>query len=1097
MIHFNNLLQRTWGTSQMLALAICMFLGLSTASQAQVNLTAPGALYAQDFNGADLASTQWVQFDENNDGATNCPTGAAGGNGRWNLVTVPCQSSNQNNVARGGTGKTLAYEFKTPNAANDWVFSPAFQLGGGSQYKFIYYYRSAGTNFPEKMKAMVTSNNTPANAITGVPASAPLKDYPSVVASAYTKDSIMFTPTNAGTFYLAFKAESDADQFFLAIDDVSVQNMTIPANDVSVINITTTATVASCATFLANTTFTVRVKNNGTAAQTNFNVAWKIERGTTLVASGTQVVATLAANAETTFDVAGNLTTPGQYIVTANTQLANDAVQSNDQFILGRFNPLSDLSAQGANYFQGFTSLGSVGWVANPAATTTSGWKQINIGTQTVPSLALFCQRNATAANNDWMFSNCFNFVNGQTYRITYIRAKLNSNAATPTTDEKLRFYVGNVATEAGMTTQLGATGDEIISSSTFATITINYTATTTGVHYFGFKQTSDVLPAGFPTTGLAGTVIDNFNVLSVPNTDLGIRSITPTFTTLDACSGYTNNTAITVKVTNNGTQAINTQDFTFKYRVRNSANAIIQAETTLASGNLAIAPGADADLVATVNVDMSQNIFYQVEIYASSANDPNRLNDTIKPQYRNGSRDLTASNASYTENFDAANQLDLSWAFLDAANTTNSGDIFYNTSAGFAASGTRFLAGFSTTEATNSWASTGCLKLKAGQTYTIDFKYRTTAFAEKLKVVLLNAALPTTAGTAVPPASIVSTIKDFPSLTNTTTAYVSAGRTTFTVPNDGNYFIAFNHYSAANPNAGTTQSFVLIDDVAIVVPQPPAAPTSLTATASSTAKAINLSWTASASTGVTGYRIERGTSATGPFTQIGTTTTATTYADTDAALILNTAYHYQVKAVDDLTIASAASNVANATIVTVTPGVPVLNSVTNAATGLRNTVTWTASANATSYRIERSTTGAGGAFSQIGTATASPYLDNNVQLGLTYHYRVIAINGFNSPSAPSNVLGTTVTSLERNTFGGVIKVYPNPSREGKFTVEMPEVQKTITFTVVNTMGKVVSVTKGENEQSFEIKATGLAKGMYFLQIDSNKGQATKKIIVE
>jgi hypothetical protein len=757
MIHFNLSFHSTWKTFTG-SLGVLLLLNFfAPSSYAQVNLTAPGALHTQNFDGADLASTQWTQFDLNNDGATNCP---AAGNGRWNLVTTACQAQTPSNIGRGGTGKALAYEFSTPNDADDWVISPAFSLAAGSQYKFIYYYRNAGTNFPEKMKAMVTSGDSPTNALSGVPASAPVKDYPNITTGTYTKDSIMFTPTAAGTFRIAFKAESVKNQFFLAIDDFSAQNMTVPANDIATTSITTTATVASCASFLPTTNFEVKVKNNGTATQTNINVVWSIVRGTTTVASNTQVIASLASNVENTFTISGDLTTPGTYTVTVNAQLANDAIPSNNQFTLTRFNPLSDLTAQGANYFNGFTSLGSVGWIANPTATTTSGWKQINLGTTTAPSLALFCQRNATAANNDWIFSNCFSLVSGQSYRITYLRAKLNSNTATPTTDEKLRFYVGTSATEAGMTTQLGATGDEIVNNTTFSTITINYTATATGVFYFGFKQTSDATPAGFPTTGFAGTVIDNFNVLSVPNTDMGIKTVTPLNAAIDQCTGYTNNVALTIKLTNAGTQTINTQDFAFKYRVRNSANAIIQAEATLASGNIAINAGADADLVATASVDMSQNRYYLVEIYSSSANDPNRLNDTIKVAYRNGSRDLTANNASYSENFDAASTLDLTWAFLDAANTTNSGEIFYNTTAGFSASGTRFLAGFSGIEATNSWASTGCLKLKAGQTYAIDFKYRTTAFVEKLKIVVLNAALSTTAGTAVPAGSIVSTIK-------------------------------------------------------------------------------------------------------------------------------------------------------------------------------------------------------------------------------------------------------------------------------------------------------------------------------------------------
>ena len=71
----------------------------------------------------------------------------------------------------------------------------------------------------------------------------------------------------------------------------------------------------------------------------------------------------------------------------------------------------------------------------------------------------------------------------------------------------------------------------------------------------------------------------------------------------------------------------------------------------------------------------------------------------------------------------------------------------------------------------------------------------------------------------------------------------------------------------------------------------PPSAPTGLTATAAG-ANQINLSW--SAVSGATQYRILRGTTSGGPYTQIGTTT-GTTYSDT--GLTCNTAYYYVVRA--------------------------------------------------------------------------------------------------------------------------------------------------------------------------------------------------------
>src|SRR5204862_186211 len=87
-----------------------------------------------------------------------------------------------------------------------------------------------------------------------------------------------------------------------------------------------------------------------------------------------------------------------------------------------------------------------------------------------------------------------------------------------------------------------------------------------------------------------------------------------------------------------------------------------------------------------------------------------------------------------------------------------------------------------------------------------------------------------------------------------------------------------------------------------------PSAPASLTASLVSPT-AIDLSWTASTDGfGVTGYRVERcsGASCT-TFSEIGTTTTATSYNDT--GLTAGVFYSYRVRAIDAAGLFSAYSN--------------------------------------------------------------------------------------------------------------------------------------------------------------------------------------------
>ncbi|MEJ2683417.1 MAG: fibronectin type III domain-containing protein, partial [Candidatus Sulfobium sp.] len=99
---------------------------------------------------------------------------------------------------------------------------------------------------------------------------------------------------------------------------------------------------------------------------------------------------------------------------------------------------------------------------------------------------------------------------------------------------------------------------------------------------------------------------------------------------------------------------------------------------------------------------------------------------------------------------------------------------------------------------------------------------------------------------------------------------------------------------------------------------EPPSVPMNLTATVASSSS-IALTWTASTDeTAVAGYKIERCTGGgCSNFTQIGTSTAATNYADT--GLSENTTCRYRVRAYDNTGNDSGYSNTVSAT----TPGIP------------------------------------------------------------------------------------------------------------------------------------------------------------------------------
>ena len=126
-----------------------------------------------------------------------------------------------------------------------------------------------------------------------------------------------------------------------------------------------------------------------------------------------------------------------------------------------------------------------------------------------------------------------------------------------------------------------------------------------------------------------------------------------------------------------------------------------------------------------------------------------------------------------------------------------------------------------------------------------------------------------------------------------------------------------FGVYAAVNPDLSNKGSYINIDTFTANITgtiTPPAAPTGVAATATSSSQ-INLTW--NAISGATGYNLYRGTSAGGEgATAINGATpiTGTSYSDT--GLAASTSYYYFVKAVNT-SGASPASNETNAVTAT------------------------------------------------------------------------------------------------------------------------------------------------------------------------------------
>ena len=154
-----------------------------------------------------------VPYTENFETATvpNLPMCTSQQNvGTGNLWTVAA------NLGYGFTTNALIYSYNSTNAANVWFYTNGINLTGGTNYKITYDYGAASATFPEKLK-VAYGTSALASAMTTV-----LADHTNVVNTTPLNNVVNFTPTVSGVYYFGFNANSIADQFYLLVDNISV-----------------------------------------------------------------------------------------------------------------------------------------------------------------------------------------------------------------------------------------------------------------------------------------------------------------------------------------------------------------------------------------------------------------------------------------------------------------------------------------------------------------------------------------------------------------------------------------------------------------------------------------------------------------------------------------------------------------------------------------------------------------------------------------------------------------------------------------------------------------------------------------------------------
>jgi hypothetical protein len=182
-------------------------------------------------------------------------------------------------------------------------------------------------------------------------------------------------------------------------------------------------------------------------------------------------------------------------------------------------------------------------------------------------------------------------------------------------------------------------------------------------------------------------------------------------------------------------------------------------------------------------------------------------------------------------------------------------------------------------------------------------------------------------------------------------------------------------------------------------------APTNASATPTSS-NMIIITWNDN-STDEQGFKIERATSSTGPFTEVGSVSAnITTF--TANGLNAQTQYFFRVKAFNSTGYSDYSSTISATTPVQVGPTAPTNLTATAVASNQINLVWNDNSTDENRFEIERSING-GTTWSQVTSVSANikSYNNNNLTGGITYSYRVRAGNA-QGVSAWSNTASAT-----------------------------------------------------------------------------------------
>ncbi len=159
--------------------------------------------------------------------------------------------------------KSMQLMFNISNAADAWAFTPALTLNT-NPVTITYYSRVRSASYPENFKLTVGTGNTVADQTTV------LLDTAGLTNVTYQQFTATYTPTTAGTYYFAFNCYSDADEFYLYVDSVTISQLQPGCSGAPTGGNATASSLSVC----ANSPFSLSI-NGATSGVAGLTYQWQ------------------------------------------------------------------------------------------------------------------------------------------------------------------------------------------------------------------------------------------------------------------------------------------------------------------------------------------------------------------------------------------------------------------------------------------------------------------------------------------------------------------------------------------------------------------------------------------------------------------------------------------------------------------------------------------------------------------------------------------------------------------------------------------------------------------------------------------------------